>query len=583
MLLKATATSAHAGWPVAPTPRHHTLWRCSSAAETPDPRQPQRRRSANYQPSSWDYDALLSLKGVGRDLVCPFSHDKLKRSVKDMLLNKAESSCKVKLIDTMQRLGISYHFDEEIRSILSSISMETANVRYVDDDDVASMALKFRVLRENGFSADPGLLKHNIYGKNCSKGTLQRDDVNGFLSLYEASYLAFRGEEMLDAARTFSTNVLRDLMPSMPPHTRNGVAHALDLPLQWRAPRLETRWFIDHYAGDIGLDPLLLQFAKADFNNVQGVHQQELARLTKWWRDIGLCDKLMFARDRLMECFHYANGIIWEPKHGACREMLARIANLIVHLDDVYDVYGTLDELILFTDAIGRWDENPCERLPEYMKALYSVVYNTSNEVADNVLKVQGCSIHSLLRKAWHGISVSFLVEAKWHHGNYRPTLQEYLDNGRVSSSAPLLLLHAFPMVTSEVSAKTLSLIQSYPRLVQSASLVFRLCNDSATHSAELQRGDAPSSIAIHMSESGSVEQDSRKAMEELSIEAWKIVNQEAFDSCKFSRPFANACVNLARISQCIYHKGDGIGEPDDVKRKQINELFLEPAAERNY
>ena len=65
-----------------------------------------------------------------------------------MLLGESEeSSCKVILIGTMQRLGISYHFEEEIRSILSSISMGTANDRRVDD--VASMALKFRLLREN--------------------------------------------------------------------------------------------------------------------------------------------------------------------------------------------------------------------------------------------------------------------------------------------------------------------------------------------------------------------------------------------------------------------------------------------------
>ena len=72
-----------------------------------------------------------------------------------MLLGKSEeSSCKATLIGTMQRLGISYHFEEDIRNILSSISMEIANDRR--EDDVASIALKFRLLRENGFSADPG-------------------------------------------------------------------------------------------------------------------------------------------------------------------------------------------------------------------------------------------------------------------------------------------------------------------------------------------------------------------------------------------------------------------------------------------
>jgi len=78
------------------------------------------------------------------------------------------------------------------------------------------------------------LLKHDMYAKKCSKATLQ-SDVNRFLSLHEASYLAFRGEEMLDLARKFSTKALRDLMPSMPPHTRKRVAHALDLPLHWRS------------------------------------------------------------------------------------------------------------------------------------------------------------------------------------------------------------------------------------------------------------------------------------------------------------------------------------------------------------
>lgn len=55
-----------------------------------------------------------------------------------------------------------------------------------------------------------------------------------------------------------------------------------------------------------------------------------------------------------MESFLWTLGMTFEPQFGYCRRTLTRVVSVITILDDVYDVYGTLDELELFTDAVDR-------------------------------------------------------------------------------------------------------------------------------------------------------------------------------------------------------------------------------------
>jgi Terpene synthase family, metal binding domain len=62
-----------------------------------------------------------------------------------------------------------------------------------------------------------------------------------------------------------------------------------------------------------------------------------------------------FARDRLVEAFFYASGIVPESHNADCREILCKLAVLIVIVDDVYDIYATFDELLLFNEAIKRY------------------------------------------------------------------------------------------------------------------------------------------------------------------------------------------------------------------------------------
>lgn len=55
-----------------------------------------------------------------------------------------------------------------------------------------------------------------------------------------------------------------------------------------------------------------------------------------------------------MENFLWTVGVVFEPEFGYCRRMLIKVNALITVIDDIYDVYGTLDELELFTDAVER-------------------------------------------------------------------------------------------------------------------------------------------------------------------------------------------------------------------------------------
>ncbi|GFP94264.1 (+)-epi-alpha-bisabolol synthase [Phtheirospermum japonicum] len=103
---------------------------------------------------------------------------------------------------------------------------------------------------------------------------------------------------------------------------------------------------------------IMLELAKLDFNIVQAMYQDELKELSRWYTETRLSEKLSFARDRLVECFLWNVGSIFEPRFKYCRMMSAKFAVLFTLIDDIYDVHGTLDELEMFTDVIERFAHN---------------------------------------------------------------------------------------------------------------------------------------------------------------------------------------------------------------------------------
>ncbi|XP_078157651.1 alpha-terpineol synthase, chloroplastic-like [Carex rostrata] len=534
---------------------------------------PLTRRTANYAPNSWDYHSISSPQKNYETLKFSKCYKEMKSNIRSQLMYKeSQLPAKLNLVDTLQRLGVAYHFSEEIKHILEEMVINNAKATILKND-FASLALLFRLMRENCHEVPQDILS------TIMNGNVQ-NDIEALLSLYGASFLTFEGEKLWDEPRVFSTKQLNQLKKTcMDEKLKGRVEHALEVPLHWRVPRLETRWYIDQCQGNQNVNPVLTKFAKLEYNRVQLVHQGELSKLTRWWIELGLREKVPFARDRLIESFFYATGIAPEPHNTYCREVLTKLAVVIVTLDDVYDIYGTLDELLLFTEVIQRWDEvEATERLPEYMRALYGVMFNTTKETASYVLAKHGWDASPILIKAWQDACVSFLTEAKWYKNGYKAKFEEYLENGWVSSTAPLLLTHAFMVLGNKTTAQALNLQIKYPRLVQSCAMIFRLTNDCATHHAELERGDAPSAIACYMQEQLCTEQQARKAIEKLIVETWKKINDESLGHGRHALPppLINASVNLARMSHCLYNGGDGVGAPGQRMKGLVKSLLLD-------
>ncbi|CAL5420908.1 unnamed protein product [Camellia sinensis] len=529
------------------------------------------RRSANYQPPIWDYGYVQSLNSQYVADVYAKRAAKLKEDVKVMLKKVVDMDPLdgLELVDDLQRLGVFYHFKEEIENVLESI------YNYSDDkwskEDLYATAIKFRLLRQHGYNVPQGDEKGNFMACLC-------DDTKGLLCLYEASYLSIEGESILDEARNFTTkNLKENLKKDIDQNLAMLVSHALELPLHWRMIRLEARWFIDVYGRRSNMNSILLELAKLDFNMVQATHQEDVKQMSRWWRSTGFGENLSFARDRLMENFLWTVGVIFEPQFGYCRRMSTKINSLITTIDDVYDVYGTLEELELFTNAVERWDVSAIEQLPDYMKICFLTLFNSINEMAYDVLKGQGLNIISYLKKAWADICKSYLLEAKWYYNRYTPTLKEYMSNAWISISAPVILVHAYFFVTKPITKQALEGLERYHNIIRWSSLILRLSDDLGTSSDELKRGDVPKSIQCYMHETGASEKDAREHIKYLIGETWKKMNEDGVSDSPFTQTFIGIAMNLARTAQCMYQYGDGHASQGRDTIDRVLSLLIKP------
>ncbi|KAM7525537.1 hypothetical protein LguiA_015439 [Lonicera macranthoides] len=539
------------------------------------------RRSANYKPSSWSDDFLQSLTSIYGGGKYKERAKILKEEViKIMLKEGRDVVSQLEIIDVVQRLGISYHFEDEIDGMLKGIYEYHKEKKYKERNHLYVAALQFRLLREHGFFVLPQDIFNDFIENEINFKTCICDNIKGMLYLYEASFVAVEGETILDIARDFTTKHLKENLERINIIDQTlgvQVRHALELPFHWRMPRLEARWFIDAYEKTEDMDPILLEFAKLDFNTVQASHQEEIKQVSRWYSSTRLPEKLRFARDRMVECYFWTIGLTFEPQFGYNRMIVTKFTVMVTIIDDLYDVYGTLDELQLFTNAIDRWDIKEMEQIPSYLRICFLALFNLINELVYYALKEQDCNISPSLHKVLVDYCKSILVEAKWYHKGYKPTLSEYLESAWLSVAGPFLMVAAYFAIANPITKEAMESIELYPSIVRWPSMILRLTDDLATSSDELKRGDVPKSIQCYMHDTGACEKEAREHVKHLISETLKKVNNNLFTESPFPKTYVRASMNLARISLCMYQFCDGHGAPTHEAKERVLALLVNP------
>ncbi|KAL5056436.1 hypothetical protein RYX36_037118 [Vicia faba] len=227
------------------------------------------RKSANYQPNIWDYDSLLSLKN-DYDVHYVNRGRRLQEEVRRMINEENEEI--LELIENVKHLGLSYHFEKEIREALDRflLSLEGEQI------NLHETALKSKVLREYGYDISPDIFERFKDQSGNFKTCLVKD-IKEMLSLYEASFLSYEGEQILDEANSFTKfHFKQGLYDDINNFIFEQVNHSLELPLHRRFQRLEARWYTELYEKRKDANKVLLEAAKLNFNIVQSNLQENL-------------------------------------------------------------------------------------------------------------------------------------------------------------------------------------------------------------------------------------------------------------------------------------------------------------------
>ncbi|XP_072971374.1 alpha-humulene synthase-like isoform X1 [Typha angustifolia] len=540
------------------------------------------RKSAGYHPTLWgDFFATYKPTSLSQQ-ACTHKSDswirqrieELKEEVRGELVSATDLVEKLRLIDAIQHLGIAYHFEKEIDEALSH-----AYDAKFESSELDAVSLRFRLLRQQGYRVPADEFSKFKDGNGSFKATLA-DDPRGLLSLYNAAYLGIHGEDILEEAILFTKNHLKSMQKSLEHPLAPQVSRFLETPLFRTMKRLEARRYISEYEAEDACNNSVLELAKLDFNLVQSIHCEELKIITLWWKESDLL-KLGYARDRIVECYFWIVGVLFEPHYSRSRLMTTKVIGLLSILDDTYDVYATLEDCRQLTDAIQRWDTEAAEQLPEYLKHYFLKLVNTYKEFEDELAPEEKYRVSYLIEEYYiyfaslqlKKVAKCYLQEVEWYAIDFVPTFEEHLNVSLVTTCYRMLACASFLGMGDVATKEVFEWVATFPDIVKASTMISRCLDDVVSAELERKRGHFVTSMDSYMKEYNSTVEVATKKLQTLVEDAWKTTNQAFLKPTTVPMPILERPANFSRMIEAIYKYVDAY--TNSTKLKDIIALLF--------
>ncbi|KAL8091204.1 hypothetical protein AgCh_040341 [Apium graveolens] len=534
----------------------------------------QSRPLAEYGPDIWGDKFMSNHRDFELWKAYSEERDALKNEVRTMLLfDGGKWTEKLILINLVERLGVGYHFAENIEDILAKLHSDHAKVD--ENDDLFTTALYFRILRQHGYNVSSDIL--NKYKDNDGKfSEAVTRDPEGLLSLYEAAHLRTHGEAVLDEALDFSTSHLKSIAKSLSPGSlAKQVKRALEQPLHKGIQRIEAKHFILFYEESPSRNSILLKFAKLDFNLVQMLYKQELSLVNRWWADIDFESKFPEFRSRVPEGYLWAVAIAFEPCYAMARIMYTKMLCVLSVSDDLYDAYGTMDELKAYTKSIERLDVDSMNGLPDHCKMCFSTTLNVFSEFDEEIVKQGSYCDVSYLKEAFKANLLAFHKESIWRDKNYVPSLEEYLMNSTTSSCIRMLGL-CIIFSTGHGDTTGACKATKKPKAVVAAETMGRIINDIVGYEEEHSRPHVATSIDCYMKEHEVSKEEAEVKLYEMIEDTWKDINEECLRPTSVAISYITTFLCLMRVNHVTYKDKDRYTHPEGLKH-EVTLILVDP------